>query len=84
MAACDNLYGNAEQWQQLYDFLEKNEPDFLIYMKEKPKDGEFVRICYTASIQDYLIEKCPFDWAKDGLEDNCDVQRMIFGKAHHE
>ncbi len=85
MAACDNLYGNAEQWQQLFDFLVFNAPENIIYMKEKPaRDDEIVRICYIPNIQDFLIEKCPLQWVKDQLEENFEVQRMICGKAHHE
>ncbi len=85
MAACDNLYGNSEQWQELHDFLSTNRPKYLKHMREKPDDNdEIVRICYIADIQKFLIEKCPLEWVKDELEENFDVQRMICGKAHHE
>lgn len=84
MAACDNLYGNSEEWQQLHDFLSSNKPEYLRYMREKPEhDGE-IRICYIADIQGYLIKECPFDWVKERLDDNFIVQSMICGMPHHE
>ena len=84
MAACDNLYGNREEWQELRDFLSKNNSDALVFMKSQPKEGEEIRICYIADIQDYLIENCPLDWVKERLSENFCVQRMILGRAHHE
>ncbi len=85
MAACDNFYGNWQQGQELHDFLSKHQPESLVYMKEKSDDDdEIVRICYTAKIQDFSIEKCHLQCVKDELEENFDVQRMICGKAHHE
>lgn len=86
MAMCDNLYGNSKQWQELHDFLSKNQPEDLHWMREDkpdPKSGE-VRICYIAEIQEYLIENCPLPWVQEELEGNLRIQRFILGKAHHE
>ena len=83
MAACDNLYGNEEQWQLLYAFLKERKPEYLHYMRDKTEHEES-RICYTAEIQKWLITNCPFDWVKEQLDDNFEIQRLICGKAHHE
>lgn len=84
MAACDNLYGNAAQWKELYEFLSKESPEDLKYMQTRPKEDNVVRICYIASIQEWLYENCPLQWVKDALKDNFHIQRFILGRAHHE
>lgn len=87
MAACDNLYGNLTQWEELHSFLAKAKPEYLKYMREKPSsDDEEVRICYIADMQSWLDENCPMelDWLKEELQENFDVQRIILGKAHHD
>lgn len=85
MAACDNLYGNRKEWNELHDFLVNTRPEWVDkYMYRQPEDDVEVRICYVASIQEYLIQNCPLTWVHDRLNDNCDIQRMINGKAHHE
>lgn len=84
MAACDNLYGNREEWIELHDYLYDNNPKHLEYMKRFPLKGEEdVRICYIASIQGWLIKNCPLKWVKDRLSGNFEVQTMICGKPHH-
>ncbi len=86
MAACDNLYGNRKQWNELHAFLVQTHADWIgRYMNPQPEeeDGE-VRICYIADIQGYLIKECPLDWVKEQLEDNFIVQSMICGMPHHE
>lgn len=75
MAACDNLYGNAEQWEELHNFLSENKPEYLKYMYKKPKAGEEIRICYIADIQDWLINNYPSDWLKSELKENFDALR---------
>lgn len=84
MAACDKLYGTIDQWQELHDFLFKNKPEYLIFMRVKPFGRDIDCICYTADIQGYLYENCPIQWVKDALETNFEVQTMICGKPHHE
>lgn len=84
MAACDNLYGNLEKWEELNIFLTEKKPEYLKYMYKKPNFGQEVRICYVADIQDWLIKNYPKSWLKQELEENFSVQRMILGKAHHE
>ena len=84
MAACDNLYGTPKKWKQLYQFLQNEKPEYLIYMKEKPKGHKTVRICYIADIQKWLIENCPLIWVQKELNVNFSIQRFILGKAHHE
>jgi hypothetical protein len=86
MAACDNLYGNRKEWNELHAFLFQTKPLWIEkYMRKQPteEDGE-VRICYIADIQDWLIENCPLVWVQDRLKGNFDIQRLILGKAHHE
>jgi len=85
MAACDNLYGTKEEWQDLHDFLFQTNSEYIKkYMRPKPEhDGE-VRICYIADIQGWLVENCPLVWVKERLIDNFEIQKMILGKAHHE
>lgn len=86
MAACDNLHGNRAQWNELREFLMQTHPEYITqYMREEPKeDAQEQRICYIASIQEYLIENCPLAWVKEQLIENFQTQRMICGKAHHE
>lgn len=85
MAACDNLHGNASQWEELHDFLSTHNPEYLKYMRPKPSTGdEAVRICYVADIQKWLLDNFHAEWVKEELEENFAVQRMIVGKAHHE
>jgi hypothetical protein len=84
MAACDNLYGNKKEWEELNAFLYEHKPEWAFYMRSKPEGEEQVRICYIADIQGWLIENCPLKWVKERLEEDFDVQRMICGKAHHE
>lgn len=84
MAACDYLHGNAEQWQELHDFLSKESPEDLRYMQPMPKHECGGKICYIASIQNWLCENCPLEWVKNELKDRFLVQRFILGKAHHE
>jgi hypothetical protein len=85
MAACDNLYGNEEQWEELHSFLSEKKPEYLKYMLKKPgvSDGE-VRICYVADIQEWLFENCKAEWIQDALKENFHIQRIILGKSHHE
>ncbi len=89
MAACDNLYGCYEEWIELFQFLRDKKPEYLIYMHIPPPHPDDMseggtRICYIASIQGFLIKNCHFDWVKERLQDNFDIQRIICGKAHHE
>ena len=85
MAACDNLYGNKEQWTLLRDFIRANKPKYLKFMRPEPEHSEGeCRICYTAEIQGWLIENCPFDWVREELDKNFTIQTVICGKAHHE
>lgn len=86
MAGCDNLYGDSEQWQELYDFMQREKYyEGLEYLMPKPSpDRGSVRICYIPNIQDWLAEHCKMPWVQEQLEDNFIVQRMICGKAHHE
>lgn len=79
MAACDNLYGNKEEWQELHDFLIANKKKTWIkrYMKPQPEDDEEVRICYIPDIQGWLLENCPFPWVQERLKDNIEIQDMI-------
>ena len=85
MAACDNLYGNAKQWQELYEFLSQTHPEWIdLYMHDRPEGEQECRICYVAEIQEFMNENCPLPWVKDKLNENFDVQRMILGRAHHE
>lgn len=90
MEACDNLYGTREQWKQLHAFIAEKEPKFLRYMRPEPdydEDGDIDdewRICYIADIQGWLIANCPLDWVQEKLNENCEIQRFICGKAHHE
>lgn len=86
MAACDNLYGNRKQWNELHAFLVQTHPELIEKcMRTQPNedDGE-VRICYIPDIQKWLIENCQIDWIKNKLEKNFEIQRIILGKAHHE
>lgn len=85
MAACDNLYGNREEWKELYDFLIETHPDYINdYMRDQPEDDEENRICYIADIQEWLYENCPLTWVKERLKENFSIQKFILGKAHHE
>jgi hypothetical protein len=83
MAACDNLYGNREQWQQLHQFLSDSKPEYLIYLKEEPSDDEVcTRICYIPEMQQWLLHNCPIAWVHEELETNMKVQEFICGEAH--
>lgn len=85
MAACDNLYGNKKEWEELRDFLLENNPKAFYYMNPKPiEEDEEVRICYIPDIQAWLIKNCPLKWVQERLNENFDIQRMICGEAHHE
>lgn len=86
MAACDNLYGNFDEWNELFIFLYENKREYLMWMKPPPiPDGiDITRICYIAEIQDWLIENCPLQWVIEKLNQNFTIQRIICGKAHHE
>ena len=84
MAACDNLYGNEKEWEELRGFFLEKKPEYIKLMKNKPTDGEEDRICYTADIQKWLIEHCPLPWVQESLDTNIHIQRMILGMAHHE
>jgi hypothetical protein len=86
MAACDNLYGNTKQWNELHAFLVKTHPEWInLYMRRQPGEDESeIRICYTADIQKWLIENCPFEWVKNQLDENFVIQKFILGKSHHE
>jgi len=85
MAACDNLYGNRKEWQELHDFLYRTKPEWIKrYMRQQPNQDEYIRICYIADIQEYLIENCPLEWVRERLNENFEVQRIICGRAHHE
>ncbi len=89
MAACDNLYGNKAQWNELRKFLLKGKPEYLAFMRpwsnyKGSTDVDEIRICYIAEIQGWLYENCEIDWVKEKLKENFEVQEMILGKAHHE
>jgi hypothetical protein len=84
MAACDNLYGDYDQWQELYDFLSQNKPEYLVCMNPKPDIDYEGRICYIPRIQGWLYENCKIDWVLRELESNFSVQTMICGKPHHK
>jgi hypothetical protein len=83
MAACDNLYGRKKEWQQLHDFLIRKKPEYLCYMRERPKYKGETRICYIADIQGWLILNCPYEWVKCRLGCNFIIQEMICGNPHH-
>jgi hypothetical protein len=87
MAACDNLYGNSAEWQQLKDWMVRSFPRGLKYLKKKPctpDPNEGSRICYIPEIQGVLNKYCPLPWVKERLEINFYIQTAICGKAHHE
>jgi len=85
MAACDNLYGNSEQWLELYYFFKSTRPKYIVrYMRDRPIDNESTRICYVADIQGWLVKHCNLDWVQRELNDNFEMQRLILGTAHHE
>lgn len=85
MAACDNLYGDAEQWLELYYFLKAVKPQYIIrYMSDRPQGDEIRRICYIADIQGWLVKHCKLQWVQDELNNNFFIQRGILGTAHHE
>lgn len=85
MASCDNLYGNSEEWLELYYFLKATRPYCIVrYMRDRPAGKEAERICYIADIQGWLIKHCKLKWVQDELQDNFEIQRMICGNAHHE
>ncbi len=86
MAACDNLYGNRKEWNELHAFLVQTKPEYIErYMRKQPEENEGeVRICYIADIQGWLIENCPLQWVKEKLEVNFNIQTMICGKPHHK
>lgn len=84
MAACDNLYGNFDQWLELFDFLRENKREYLMYMHRPPMDGQEYRICYIAEIQEFLLENFKAEWAQEKLNDNFDIQTLICGQPHHK
>lgn len=85
VAACDYLFGNKKKWQQLNDFLNQKQPEWIeAYMREKPEGDDEVKICYIANIQEWLFVNCPINWVQEQLKENFEIQRMICGKAHHE
>ena len=70
MAGCDNLYGNKEQWNELYEFLVKTKPEYIkLYMTSEPENGEIKRICYIPAIQEFLIKDCHLKWVQEKLND---------------
>lgn len=83
MAACDNIYGGKKEWKELYDFLKRKKPEYLIFMKEKPKRKGKYRICYIADIQGYLFKRCHLKWVNKKLIENFNIQTLICGKPHH-
>lgn len=85
MAACDNLYGNRQEWLELYYFLKATKPHYIIrFMRDRPETDEPKRICYVACFQKWLVKHCKLNWVQEKLNDNFEMQRLICGKAHHE
>ena len=85
MAACDNLYGNSEQWLELYYFLKATKPRYIVkWMRDRPIDDEPQRIYYTPPTQRWLINNCKLEWVQEELKDNFSIQMALCGKAHHE
>lgn len=85
MAACDYIDGNKKEWKELYQFIEKTNPDFIKYMISEPKNESYEgRICYIPSMQEWLLRNCPIEWVQNRLGGKFDLQRMLCGKAHHE
>ena len=85
MAACDYLYGNKKEWQELHDFfIEKKRKKWVkMYMRSQPDSEQESRICYIASIQGWLVKNCPLSWVKERLDNNFDIQALICGTPHH-
>ncbi len=86
MAACDNLYGNRTEWNELDAFIVETHPEWIeLYMYPEPLDDkEQVRIMYIADVQGWLLENCPLDWVIERINENCHIQTVICGKPHHE
>ena len=78
MAGIEKIYGNRSQYEELYEFLEKNKPEFLngMIQANKPKDDETIRpvSSFTVKQDEWLYENCDIDFVTDRIEEQYNGQ----------
>lgn len=75
MAGIDKMYGNAEQWDELEDWLFKHLPEARKYMatpRPVPTDagnsGSQMIANFPIDVDYVLFDKCPIGWVQERLE----------------
>ncbi len=75
MAAVDKLYGNAEQYDELFSWLMENHPDYCRHMYARPKEElENMPLSnFPIEVDGVLYLTCPLAWVKDRIADQYGV-----------
>lgn len=72
MAYIDKIYGNIQQWFELWRYLEEKCPEGLKHMYECPdsSDGnEWPLSNFPREIDVFLMENCDIDFVVDRLKE---------------
>jgi hypothetical protein len=62
-----DIYGTPEQWDQLFEWLNKEHPILTLSMANRVS-GDLGRIAnFGRNSKEWLLENCPFDWVKETI-----------------
>lgn len=90
MSAIDKIYGNKEQFSQLYSFLLVKKPKFLKYLyteswlsEEWQTDNKQHPISnFPTKVDKWLLKYCKIDWVKDAIIEQYGDAKIVLYKTY--
>ncbi len=77
MAAIDKIYGNQDQYYDLWFWVATNCHKYCkhFYMRFGYAQEELSPICNLPMVAEkYLYKNCPLKWVRESIEYRCDVK----------
>lgn len=71
MAGIDKIYGNGDQWWELFEFLAHSQrPQYCGYLYRPPVGEEIGPIAnFPFHVDKWLWDECPLPWVRARLKD---------------